>query len=72
MQPDPTSLLDLIGLRPIFVDDLHDDAVVLWDDGRILLFSDLSKADLDDIVDQTLTLWAADLAASADGSGVER
>ncbi len=37
MQPDPTIMLDLIGLRPIIVDDLRHEAVLLPRLGLLLL-----------------------------------
>lgn len=70
MQPDSSTLLQVMGLHPVVVENLEDDAVVLWDHGIILLRAGIEPADLLDVLDQTLTLCVAELASTAGGSGV--
>ena len=56
MQPDPITMLDLIGLRPIVVDDLGCPAVMLTKHRLIIVDS---AADLHRVAD-----WALARAAS--------
>jgi hypothetical protein len=51
---DPT--LTLLGLTPVFVDDLEHDAIVLDDDGLILIRSGLTPARLDEVIDEVLVV----------------
>lgn len=60
MTPDPMVLLDLIGLRPVVVEWLDDDAVIVTG-RRIILVR--PHADLDWVADWALSEAAAGLAA---------
>lgn len=56
LQPDPHTMLELIGLRPVAVDELGSPAVILHDHGIVLIDA---RADLREVSD-----WA--LAATVD------
>lgn len=56
-------LLDIIGLRAIFVDDLGRDAVLYLEDGWVLIDSGLCPEAVESIVDQVLAQAAAALVA---------
>lgn len=59
VQPDPTTMLQLIGLRPITVDNLGRRSVILQDYGLILVDG---QADLSAVADWALSWWTAHLA----------
>lgn len=56
--PPDLTLLDLIGVRVIWVDSLGIDARLYLDDQIVLIDSGLSRADVDSIVGQVLGLAA--------------
>lgn len=70
VQPDPEIMLQIMGLQALVVKELKDEAVVLWDHDLILLRAGLAHDDLMDVLDQALSLSVAELAGSADESGV--
>lgn len=61
MQSHP--LLDVIGLRAIYVDALGRDAVLYLEDGFVLIDSSLCPEAVESIVDQVLAQAAAALVA---------
>lgn len=54
-------LLDLIGLRPIRVDDLGRDALLIASCGLVLIDSAVTGARLDAVVDRVLSMAAGAL-----------
>lgn len=56
-------LLDIAGVRPIFVDALGRDAVLYLEDGWVLIDSGLCPESVESIVDQVLARAAAALVA---------
>lgn len=55
MTEDALALLQVVGLRPVFVDDLGRDALLLAELGILLLDRGLSGPDLADLTDQVLS-----------------
>lgn len=61
MRDNALALLDLIGLRPQWI-DMPDDALMLDDFGIILLRQGLTDEALEDVADQALSRAAASLS----------
>lgn len=61
MTEDALALLQVIGLRPVFVEELGRDALILGEYGLLLLDRGLTPADLADLADQALSDAAASL-----------
>lgn len=57
-------LLDLLGIRPVWVDDLHMDALVLLAQKMVLIDSGLCPDRVERVVDHVLAAAAARLAAA--------
>jgi hypothetical protein len=57
----PTPLLDLLGVRPIWVDDLVPDALILIEDRLVLIRAGLSSCRITQVEDQVLTAAADSL-----------
>lgn len=62
MQPDPHTMLELIGLRPVVVEDLGRRSVLVRKYRVLLVDAQVSSRELDDVVDGILARAAADLA----------
>lgn len=57
--PDPTTIFELIGLRPIVADWLRDDAMILRRHGVILIHPRVSRAAAADwALSQSVSHWA--------------
>ena len=60
----PTPLLDLLGVRPIWVDDLGMDALVLLAQKMVLIDSGLCPDRVERVVDHVLAAATARLTAA--------
>ena len=58
---DDLPLLDLLGIRPVWVDDLRTDALILIEDRLVLIRAGLSSCRITQVVDQVLTAAADSL-----------
>jgi len=57
----PIPMFDLLGVRPIYVEDLRPDALILIEDGLVLIRAGLSSCRITQVVDQVLTAAADSL-----------